>query len=68
MFRAEDISALAWVDCGVLTVASGNQIRCYLKWLTQEDKLGQCKFYCIILDILLSLTIKIHIFSGGTIK
>jgi hypothetical protein len=35
--RPEDITALAWVDCGVLTVAAGNQIRCYLKWLTEQD-------------------------------
>ncbi|KAI8988974.1 RAVE protein 1 C terminal-domain-containing protein [Pilobolus umbonatus] len=34
----EDITALTWVDCGVLIVAAGNQLRCYLKWLTQEDR------------------------------
>ncbi|KAG0842100.1 hypothetical protein G6F19_001183 [Rhizopus arrhizus] len=33
----EDITALAWVDYGVLTVAAGNQLRCYLKWLTEQD-------------------------------
>lgn len=37
----QDIKALAWVDCGVLTVAAGNQIRCYLKWLTEEDSLDE---------------------------
>ncbi|KAG1221544.1 hypothetical protein G6F35_005917 [Rhizopus arrhizus] len=35
----EDITALAWVDYGVLTVAAGNQLRCYLKWLTEQDTL-----------------------------
>ncbi|KAG0771009.1 hypothetical protein G6F22_016873 [Rhizopus arrhizus] len=35
--RPEDITALAWVDYGVLTVAAGNQLRCYLKWLTEQD-------------------------------
>ncbi|KAI8095298.1 RAVE protein 1 C terminal-domain-containing protein [Thamnidium elegans] len=37
----EDITALAWVDCGVLTVAAGNQLRCYLKWLTEEDSVAK---------------------------
>ncbi|KAI9477753.1 MAG: RAVE protein 1 C terminal-domain-containing protein [Benjaminiella poitrasii] len=37
----EDITALAWVDCGVLTVAAGNQLRCYLKWLTSKDQVAE---------------------------
>lgn len=42
-FSPEDITALAWVDCGVLTVAAGNQLRCYLKWLTQKDTVAKRK-------------------------
>ncbi|KAI7875760.1 hypothetical protein K492DRAFT_136166 [Lichtheimia hyalospora FSU 10163] len=37
----EDIVDLAWVDCGALVVAAGNQIRCYLKWLTADDHIQQ---------------------------
>ncbi|KAI8640796.1 RAVE protein 1 C terminal-domain-containing protein [Parasitella parasitica] len=36
----EDITALAWVDCGVLTVAAGNQLRCYLKWLIGNETIS----------------------------
>ncbi|CEP07241.1 hypothetical protein [Parasitella parasitica] len=36
----EDITALAWVDCGVLTVAAGNQLRCYLKWLIDNETIS----------------------------
>lgn len=43
VYRPEDITALAWVDCGVLTVAAGNQLRCYLKWLTEEDSVAKRK-------------------------
>ncbi|KAG1472233.1 hypothetical protein G6F56_001663 [Rhizopus delemar] len=39
----EDITALAWVDYGVLTVAAGNQLRCYLKWLTEHDSIIDSK-------------------------
>ncbi|KAI8971923.1 RAVE protein 1 C terminal-domain-containing protein [Mycotypha africana] len=37
----DTITALAWVDCGVLSVISGNQIRCYLKWLSEGDKINE---------------------------
>ncbi|KAL7308090.1 regulator of (H+)-ATPase in vacuolar membrane, variant 3 [Mucor circinelloides] len=37
----EDITALAWVDCGVLTVAAGNQLRCYLKWLIDDETISK---------------------------
>ncbi|RCH95795.1 regulator of (H+)-ATPase in vacuolar membrane, partial [Rhizopus azygosporus] len=40
---SEDITALAWVDYGVLTVATGNQLRCYLKWLTEQDTVNRIK-------------------------
>lgn len=44
MYRPEHITALTWVDCGVLTVAAGNQLRCYLKWLTDEDTASKGTF------------------------
>lgn len=41
IYRPEDIVGLAWIDCGALVVAAGNQIRCYLKWLTADDHIQQ---------------------------
>ncbi|KAI9316514.1 RAVE protein 1 C terminal-domain-containing protein [Dichotomocladium elegans] len=35
----DEIVAVAWIGGGVLAVASGNQIRCYLKWLTSSDQI-----------------------------
>ncbi|KAI9492527.1 RAVE protein 1 C terminal-domain-containing protein [Zychaea mexicana] len=37
----DDISGIAWLDYGVLAVAAGNQLRCYLKWLTRGDHIKQ---------------------------
>ncbi|KAI9258749.1 RAVE protein 1 C terminal-domain-containing protein [Phascolomyces articulosus] len=37
----DDITGLAWLDFGVLAVAAGNQLRCYLKWLTRGDCIKQ---------------------------
>ncbi|KAL0097480.1 RAVE protein 1 C terminal-domain-containing protein [Phycomyces blakesleeanus] len=37
----ESIVGITWVENGVLAVAAGNQLRCYLKWLTSEDELNQ---------------------------
>ncbi|KAI8144673.1 RAVE protein 1 C terminal-domain-containing protein [Fennellomyces sp. T-0311] len=37
----DDISGISWLNYGVLAVAAGNQLRCYLKWLTQEDGIKQ---------------------------
>ncbi|KAI8369422.1 RAVE protein 1 C terminal-domain-containing protein [Radiomyces spectabilis] len=34
-----DIVGVTWADYGVLAVAAGNQIRCYLKWLTVNDNI-----------------------------
>ncbi|KAI8367413.1 RAVE protein 1 C terminal-domain-containing protein [Choanephora cucurbitarum] len=33
----KNVTALAWVDCGVLIAAAGNQLLSYLKWLTEDD-------------------------------
>lgn len=51
MYRPEYITALTWVDCGVLTVAAGNQLRCYLKWLTDGDTVtkGTLPVSCVLL-------------------
>ncbi|KAI8370276.1 RAVE protein 1 C terminal-domain-containing protein [Blakeslea trispora] len=38
----KDITALAWVDCGVLIAAAGNQLFSYLKWLTEDDNVNSC--------------------------
>ena len=35
----DDITGIAWLDYGVLAVAAGNQLRCYLKWLTRADRI-----------------------------
>ncbi|ORX48543.1 hypothetical protein DM01DRAFT_1117238 [Hesseltinella vesiculosa] len=33
----EPISGVAWVENGVLVLTTGNQVRCYTKWLTELD-------------------------------
>jgi len=30
---SQSVSAIAWVSSGTLVVASGNQLRCYSKWM-----------------------------------
>lgn len=47
-YSSEDITALAWVDYGVLTVATGNQLRCYLKWLTEQDTVNRSKLHLFV--------------------
>ncbi|KAG2218968.1 hypothetical protein INT45_008392, partial [Circinella minor] len=37
----DDITGIAWLDYGVLSVAAGNQLRCYIKWLTKEDRIQE---------------------------
>ncbi|KAG0172011.1 regulator of (H+)-ATPase in vacuolar membrane [Apophysomyces sp. BC1021] len=39
----EDIVGIKWVNNGVLVVAAGNQLRCYLKWLTLDDSVLQSR-------------------------
>lgn len=38
LYSEQVISGVAWVNHGVLVVTTGNQVRCYKKWLTTKDE------------------------------
>ncbi|KAI9307260.1 RAVE protein 1 C terminal-domain-containing protein [Cunninghamella echinulata] len=45
MDTEDDVNGVTWLDNGVLIVTAGNQVRCYLKWITNQDSVnesGQC--------------------------
>lgn len=63
-YSPEDITALAWVDCGVLTVAAGNQLRCYLKWLIDDETISKGNSLSILLQFNIHyknyIAVKVH--------
>ncbi|CAO3607183.1 unnamed protein product [Cunninghamella echinulata] len=41
MDTEDDVNGVTWLDNGVLIVTAGNQVRCYLKWITNQDPVNE---------------------------